>query len=253
MGFEDLSIEDTVPIGRISIDRPPANVMSEGTIKELQTAFAELDTPDRKVIVVAGQEGTFSAGVEVEDHLGDSLAPMIRQFADLFRTIRSLETVTIASVDGLALGGGCELVAGCDVAIASAAAEFGQPEINLGTFPPVAAAMFPSIMGEKRAFEFVLGGERVGAEDAERLGLVNAVVPAEELEAETERYADVFAEKSATVLGMARQGFYEIAAQGSFEAAIELANDHAIEITSTEDGQEGLTAFMEDREPQWQD
>lgn len=252
MAYEDLSVEHTEPVGRISIDRPPANVLSEGTIEELRTAFAELDTPDRKVIVVTGQEGTFSAGVEVEDHLGDSLAPMIRQFADLFRTILSLETVTIASVEGVALGGGCELVAGCDMAVASAEAEFGQPEIKLGTFPPVAAAMFPAIMGQKQAFELVMTGETVSAEEAHRLGFVNAVVPPAELEAETRRYADGIAEKSATVLGMARQGFYEAASQDAFGTAIELANDHAIEITSTADGQEGLTAFMEKREPQWQ-
>ncbi|MFB6353308.1 MAG: enoyl-CoA hydratase/isomerase family protein [Halobacteriales archaeon] len=253
MSYDDLAVSDDGPIGRITLDRPPANVMSEGTIGELIEAFAALDTDERKAIVVDGGEaGMFSGGVEVEDHLGDALPGMIELFGELFATMRDLGTVTIASVDGAALGGGCELVAGCDMAVASTESRFGQPEINLGTFPPIATVLFPAIMGEKRAFELVMTGEDVDAEAAERIGLVNEVVPPEELESATTELAESVAAKSGLVLGMARQAFYDVADQPTYEAAVEAANQHTIDITSTEDGQEGLRAFMEDREPEWQ-
>ncbi|MFB6360652.1 MAG: enoyl-CoA hydratase/isomerase family protein [Halobacteriales archaeon] len=252
MEFEDLAVADDGAIGRITLDRPPANVMSEDTVRELREAFTALDTDDRKVIVLSGgEDGMFSGGVEVEAHLGDALPGMIELFGDLFRTMRDLGTVSIASVDGAALGGGCELVAGCDLAVASTAARLGQPEINLGTFPPIATVLFPEIMGEKQAFELVMTGEDIDAERAERLGLVNRVVPPGDLEAETHQLAEVVAEKSGMVLGLARHAFYDVVDQESFEEAVAEANEHTIELTRTEDGQEGLRAFMEDREPEW--
>lgn len=253
MGYENLTVTEDGAIARVTLDRPPANVMSEHTLEELRDAFASLDAPERKVVVVdAAGDGMFSGGVEVEDHLGDALPGMIELFGEVFATMRSLQTVTLASVDGAALGGGCELVAGCDLAVASTEARFGQPEINLGTFPPVAAALFPELMGEKQAFELVLTGEDVDAEEARRLGVVNAVVEPDELEAETTRLAELVAEKSGLVLGMAKRAFYEITDQATFDDALAVANGHAIDITGTEEGQEGLTAFMEKRAPEWQ-
>lgn len=253
MGYEHLAVADDGAIGRITLDRPPANVMSEHTLQELRDAFDALDTDERKVIVVSSSDQEmFSGGVDVEDHVGDALPGMIELFGELFQTMRELETVTIASVGGTALGGGCELVAGCDMAVASTEARFGQPEISFATFPPIATVLFPRIMGEKQAFELVMTGDDIGAEEARRLGLVNDVVEPAALEEATLELAELVAEKSGLILGMARQAFYEVGNESSFEAAVELANEHTIDITSTEDGQEGLNAFLEKREPEWQ-
>lgn len=252
MGYDDITVESADGIGRVTVDLPPMNVLSQDTITELEEGFEELDADDDVSAIVLSSVGekAFSAGVEVEDHLGEKLEGMIEDFGSLFRTMRSIETPTVASVDGVALGGGCELVAGCDLAVAAEDAQFGQPEINLGTFPPVAAALFPAMMGQKAAFELVMTGDRIGADRALDLGIVNRVVPADELEDATEELAGSFVGKSDLVVGMAKQAFYDVA-DDEFERRLDAADEHAIEITGTEDGQEGLKAFMEDRKPDW--
>lgn len=253
MDLEDIKIEKEGNIATISLNRPPVNVMRLKTLKELINGLKDLDDDSEiKTIVITGEGKAFSAGVEVKDHLGDTMPKMIKVFVDLFRTLLSIDKVTIASVNGVALGGGCELVAGCDLAVASEEASFGQPEINLATFPPAAAFLFPSIMGTKEAFELIMTGKKIGAEEAKRIGLVNRVVPAEKLEEETDNMVDELVEKSGLVLGMAKRGFYDITGQ-DFEEAMDKAEECAIDITSTEDAKEGLTAFLEDRKPEWKE
>lgn len=253
MEFEDISVTKDEVSASVRLDKPPANVLGLDSIHELDEALETLDTPERKAIVIeSANEKLFSGGVEVEDHLGEKLPKMMWGFGSLFETMRSLETPIVAKIEGSALGGGCELAAGCDLAIASADARFGQPEIDLGTFPPIAAAMFPDIVGEKNAFELVLTGEEISAEEAQELGLVNRVVPPEEVADETDAVVDSLSQKSGLVLGMAKRAFYEASDQASFGNALEVATEQAIEITSTEEGKEGLDAFMDDRAPDWE-
>lgn len=250
MPYDEVTVKRSGEIGRVTIDLAPMNVLSPTTIEELEAALTELDGEVSAIIIDSAGEKAFSAGVEVEAHIGDALPDMIEGFGSLFRTMRSLGVPTIAAVDGVALGGGCEVVAGCDMAVASEAAAFGQPEINLGTFPPVAAALFAELMGQKAAFELVMTGTRIDAERARDLGLVNKVVPADELDDAVEELAGSFAEKSSLVVDLAKEAFYEVA-DGAFEPRLDAADEHSIEITATEDGQEGLRAFMEDRDPDW--
>jgi len=253
MEFDDLAVREDGVTATIRLDKPPANVLSLDSIREFEAAFEALDDPKRKAIVVeSGNEKLFSGGVEVEDHLGEALEEMMHGFGDLFETMRALETPTVASVEGSALGGGCEIVAGCDLAVAAEGAQFGQPEINLGTFPPIAAALFPRFMGEKAAFELVMTGEEIGAERARELGLVNRVVPAEEVDAATREFVDSLTQKSGLVLGMAKDAFYDATDRADFGDALAAATEGGIEITSTDEGEEGLHAFMEDRRPEWE-
>jgi len=128
----------------------------------------------------------FSAGVAVEEHVPATVFQMLDSFHGIFRTLQQIAKPTIAVVDGPALGGGCELVAACDMVIASDRAKFGQPEIKLGVFPPVAAILLPAIIGERRARELILTGELIDAEEALRLGLVNYVVPSDEIASKTQ-------------------------------------------------------------------
>lgn len=253
MTYADLQVERDGSTGRISIDLAPMNVMSRDTIEELDAAVQDLDGDDELKSLVIESEGdaAFSAGVEVEDHLGDALPEMIELFGSLFETIRGADTPVIAAVDGRALGGGCELAVGCDLAVATEDAVFAQPEINLGTFPPIAAAMFPDAVSQKAAFELIVGGDEIGAERARDLGLVNRVVEEDELAGAVEELTDSFAHKSGLVVGMAKEAFYDVSDRASFAESLSVANEHAIEMTETEDGQEGLTAFMEDRRPEW--
>src|ERR1051325_11678357 len=178
----NLSIEDRV--GRIRLARAPLNVFNIAMMREIGAAVAECERErDLVAIVFEAGEGVraFSAGVAVEEHVEETIYQMLDAFHAIFRALEQGGKPVIAVVDGAALGGGCELVAGCDIIIASERARFGQPEIKLGVFPPVAAVLLPRIIGEKRARELILTGDLIDAPEALRLRLVNYVVPTAEL------------------------------------------------------------------------
>ena len=155
-------------------------------------------------------------------------------------------------VDGPALGGGCELVAACDIVIASKKARFGQPEIKLGVFPPIAAILLPRIIGERRARELILTGELIDADEALRLGLVNYVLRSDELEEKLENLLAKLRELSAAALGMTRMAL-DIAGSSRFESVLSnVENLYLHELMKTADAEEGVRSFMEKRKPEWQ-
>src|SRR5262249_50877011 len=178
------------------------------------------------------------------DHARDRVGRMLESFHAVFRRLDTLHQATIAAVDGLCLGGGCELAAFCDVVLATPGSTFGQPEIDVGCFPPVAAARLRRLVG-RAAHAMVLGGARVTAPEAARVGLITAVT--DDLAAETGRWVERFAGKSGAVLALARRAL-RAGTGGSFADA--LARTEAIyrdELTRTEDMEEGVRAFLEKR------
>jgi cyclohexa-1,5-dienecarbonyl-CoA hydratase len=172
-----ITIEDRV--GRITFARPPLNVFNIEMMREVGKALGECAQRDLVAVVFDADKNcrAFSAGVAIEDHVQDSIFQMLDSFHAIFRLLEQLAKPSIAVVDGAALGGGCELVAACDIVIASDRSRFGQPEIKLGVFPPVASVLFPRVIGEKRARELILTGEIIDSVEAGRLGLCNHVVP----------------------------------------------------------------------------
>ena len=143
-------------------------------------------------------------------------------------------------------------MAGCDIVIASERARFGQPEIKLGVFPPVAAVLLPRVIGDKRARELILTGDLIDAREALRLGLVNAVVPPEELEQKAEDVLVKLRELSAPALEATKHAL-DMARGTSFDEALErVENLYLNELMKTADANEGIKAFMEKRKPLWQ-
>jgi len=178
---------------------------------------------------------------------------MLDSFHAIFRNIEQLARPTIAVVDGAALGGGCELVAACDIAIASERARFGQPEIKLGVFPPVAAVLLPLIIGDKRARELILTGELIEAAEAARLGLVNYVLPGNELEQKTSELLSGLRTLSAAALEHSRRAI-DMGRGRSLDSALkEVENMYLHELMKTHDAKEGISAFIEKRKPEWND
>ena len=253
MELQNITLEKKEGITKLTINRPPVNIMNYETLIEINTALEELGKDEEtRVLLIRGSGGrAFCAGVEVKDHLGEMMPKMMREFDRMFRLLRSLGKPSIAVVNGVALGGGCELVAGCDMAIASEKAELGQPEIKLGGLAPAAAPLFPRIMGEKKAFEVLLLGENVSAKEAERIGLVNRVVPEEELDSTAEELARKFLEKSSLSLKLVRDAFYQCADTAELDGAMQKGVELGIKTWETEDGQEGLKSFLEKRTPVW--
>src|ERR1700674_2602609 len=162
------------------LDRPPLNILSIEMLDQLTDALREAVRQKPRLMVVMGAcERAFSAGVDVKDHLDGRDKEMLRAVYDncaAFEAVRSQQIPTVALVKGYALGGGCELAALCDTVIAHEDASFGLPEINLGVFPPVAAAYFPALIGNQATMRLVLTGETIDAREAFRLGLAHQVL-----------------------------------------------------------------------------
>ncbi|HVS21374.1 MAG TPA: enoyl-CoA hydratase-related protein [Pyrinomonadaceae bacterium] len=252
--FQSIKFAIDDRVARITFARPPLNVFNIAMIREIGSALSEC-APQRDLaaIVFAAAPDTraFSAGVAVEEHGTETVYQMLDSFHAIFRTLVQIAKPAIAVVDGPALGGGCELVAACDIVIASERARFGQPEIKLGVFPPVAAILLPRIIGEKRARELILTGDLIDASEALRLGLVNYVVPIAELEQATQSVLAKLREVSASSLAMTRAAL-DLGGRTGFESALaDVENLYLHELMKTEDAHEGVRAFMEKRKPEW--
>jgi cyclohexa-1,5-dienecarbonyl-CoA hydratase len=252
MDFKNILLEKKEGVAKLTINRPPLNILNIDTLVEMNQALAELRTDDEvKVVVITGAgDRAFSAGVDVGDHLGEKLPKMVEVFNKLFISLVEVDKPTIAVVNGLALGGGCEIVAGCDMAIASEKAQLGQPEIKLGVYPPPASVLFPRILGRRKAFELILSGDSISAKEAERIGLINKVVPQEELEKAAEEFVKRFTANSGLALTQARRSLYRNF-DLEFRKAMKVTGIDATLVMSGENSVEGLTAFMERRKPVW--
>ena len=244
-------LEDRV--ARITFARPPLNVFNIEMMREIAKALGECARRDLVAIVFDADKDcrAFSAGVAIEDHVHDKIFQMLDSFHSIFRLLEQVAKPTIAVVDGAALGGGCELIAACDIVIASDRSRFGQPEIKLGVFPPVASVLLPLVIGEKRARELILTGEIIDAVEAGRLGLCNHVVPGAHLEPKLLEVLAKLRDLSGMSLGFARQSL-DLGRGRSIDAALnEQENVYLHELMKTADANEGIKAFLEKRKPVW--
>jgi len=252
--YKDIQFTITDRVARIGFARPPLNILTIAMMKEINDAINRAArTPDTCAIVFASSHGSgpFSAGVSIEEHKPETVFQMLEGFHSIFRALNAVSKPVVALVAGAALGGGCELVAFSDIVIASPAARFGQPEIKLGVFPPVAAVILPRVIGEKRAREMILTGELLTADVAQSLGLVNHVVPENAMEARCEEFLNAFRQMSVPGLEMARRAMVQARGLG-FDEALKGAEDiYLNELMSLRDPQEGVEAFIAKRPPRW--
>lgn len=237
----------------ITINKPPYNVLDLSLIAELNTALDAVaaDTSAKAVLITGSGEKAFSAGVEVADHTPDKVDRMIEVFGETFRRLERIPVPTVAALNGVALGGGCELAFGCDMIVAASHAKIGQPEIKLGVFPPVAAALLPKLIAPGKAYELVLGGENLSAEEALRWGLVNKVFPKEEFAAGVQTYLTQFLVLSRVVLVLAKKALRAAQGRPFLDGLARAEEIYLKELMATEDAKEGLASFLEKRKPVW--
>ncbi len=247
----NILIEKSNNITRITLNKPPVNVIDITLMKELSTALDQ--AREAKVVVIGAQGKLFSAGVDIKDHTADRVEEMLREFHALIKKIWGLQPPTVAAVQGSALGGGCELAMACDFIVASAAAKLGQPEIQVGTFPPVAALMLPRLIAPKRALEMILTGDAIDAQTAERLGLVNVVASPENFENALNAFVARLTKLSGAVLQMTKRAARIPLDSGNYGALDEIEKLYLNELMRTADANEGLAAFIEKRSPKWSD
>jgi cyclohexa-1,5-dienecarbonyl-CoA hydratase len=253
MSFRNILYDSIDGVVRICVNRPPLNILNSETLVELTVALEKARSdPSIFLVVISGSgDRAFSAGVDIRDHLPDKVSSTLSIFNKVFYALRGLDKPTVAVVNGVALGGGCELAMGCDMIIASEKAHFGQPEITVGAIPPVAVVLLPKLVGPAKALELILTGDVITAAEAQRIGLVNKVVPPEKLDESLKELTDKLREKSPIVLKLTRMSLSRIL-DIDFKKELEETTDLYLSLLMrTEDAVEGLKAFMEKRKPQW--
>ncbi len=251
MAFEHIKLAVENGVATLTLCREPLNVLNIAMMTEINQALDSLDPAGLKVLLIQAEGKAFSAGVDVGEHLGDQVKQMIEVFHGIFRRMDKLGVVSVASVQGAALGGGCELAAYCDLVVASQKAKFGQPEILVGVFPPVAALVFPRQMGYKKALELIVTGDVIGSDEAKAIGLVNQVVPPEELGAATEDLVKKLTNLSGLVLRLTKKAVVQGLTDDREQALGIIEKVYLDELMVTADAEEGLKAFLEKRKPAW--
>jgi cyclohexa-1,5-dienecarbonyl-CoA hydratase len=254
MAFEHLVAEQIDGITFLTLNRSPLNILNIAMMEEIGRAL-EVFGEERglKLLVFRGAGKAFSAGVDIGEHQGEAAGRMIEAFHRIFRLLHGLKAPSLAAVDGPALGGGCELALFCDFVIATERTRFGQPEIQVGVFPPIAALILPALAGPKRAAELVLTGRSFSAGEAFQTGLVNKVVSDSiSLEKEVRAWADRFRGLSAAVVGLARKALQTETGEDFDRRLQAVESIYAAELMATRDAAEGLSAFLEKRKPKWE-
>jgi enoyl-CoA hydratase/carnithine racemase len=239
----------------LQLNRPEArNALSPELMEELAGELERLDPdPDVRCVVIAGSDKVFAAGADIKAMRERSFAEALRHpAASFWRRLAAIKTPMIAAVSGYALGGGCELALACDMIVAAEGATFGQPEINLGIIPGGGGTQrLARVLGKQRAMEYVLTGKRFDASEAQAMGLVNKVVPDGRWLEEAMELAAAVAKQPPIAARLAKQAVLA-AEETALSAGLETERRLYELAMATEDRVEGMTAFLEKREPKFE-
>lgn len=251
MDYQFLKTGTKEGVIEIKLDRPPLNVLTISMMEELVSAFQWAKAETGALILLSAEGKAFSAGVDVADHTPDKVEAMIDVFDRIFLTMTEINKPIAAAVNGAALGGGYELVLACDLVVASEKARFGQPEITVGVFPPVANYFLPRLLSWPLAMELLLSGEVFDAARAAQMGLVNKVLPPENFADGVREYLQKFTALSPVVLALTKKAVKAGLNKNFAEGLKEIDRIYLRELMQTKDAVEGLQAFMEKRKPVW--
>lgn len=257
MSYKTVIVEQKERVGVITLNRPEAmNTFSSEMAKELNQALIQFDNDKEvRVIVVKGAGKAFSVGIDLSEFFGKSqreYKEWVGLMEQMNHVIAYMKKPVIASVHRFAVANGAGLLAACDLAIVAEGTKIGATAINVGLFCMGPAIPISRSIGRKRCMEMLLTGEMIDAEDAERWGLVNKVVPGDQLEEATMALANKLAEKSPVALQMGKQAFYGMSDM-EFGKALEYSNEMFAGLCVTEDATEGINAFLDKREPDWKE
>jgi cyclohexa-1,5-dienecarbonyl-CoA hydratase len=250
--FEFVKFRVEGAVARATLNRPEHNLLNERMLVEIAAGINSVaEKHEVKLIVLDSAGKTFSGGIELGEYTARRVFQLVDAFHVAFAAMLDTAKPLLVVVNGPAYGGGAELAALGDLVIATSKAKFAQPEIKLGVFPPLAAAILPNILGPKVASELVLTGETMTAERARELGLVNWLVPENELAQKVEEVVAKVTAQSGPVLTMAKKAILGAMGLPLREGVRNSMKVFLNELADLEDSQEGLRALVEKRAPQW--
>ena len=252
MSYQNTTVTKEGSIGIVRLNRPSAlNALNFELMGELVKALEELDGDQAvRVIILTGSERAFAAGADLKEMSQSGPVDLIlgRRF-ELWDRLRKIAKPIIAAVSGYCLGGGNELAMNCDIIIASENATFGQPEVNVGIMPGAGGTQrLIRAVGKYKAMEMILTGKPITAQEAYRVGLVNRVVPTESLMDEAKKIANEIASKPPISIRAAKEAILK-AQDTALEVGLDFERKSFYMLFATEDGKEGMKAFLEKRKP----
>jgi len=254
MAYNNITMEIDGHLAVLTINRPKAmNALNHETITEIGSAFDELEkNGETRVMILTGAEKAFVAGADIAELMAAD-AEGGRRISErgntLFKKIEDSDIVSIAAINGFALGGGCEIAMACDIRIASEKAKLGQPEVSLGVIPGYGGTQrLARLVGKGKAKELILTGDMVSGEDARKIGLVERVVEPEELMDTARKMAKTIISKGPVAIRLAKKAI-NYGSETDLDSGIKFEIDKFGEIFGTEDKNEGTKAFLEKRKP----
>lgn len=247
-----IRVETADGLAAITLNRPPLNVMNMRMMAQFNSHLGTLVGDESLAAIMIRAEGkAFCVGVDVADHTAEKVGEMISLFHGIFRKLATTDALIIAAVNGAALGGGCEVATFCDIVLASDRAKFGQPEVQVGVWPPVAACVLPRQVGIKKAVELNAIGATIEAREALATGLVNQVYPVEEFESRVEAYLNDIRKLSRPVVRMAKRATLLDAREQILAQLDRTEQLYLDELMKLSDAHEGIAAFLDKRRPNW--
>jgi cyclohexa-1,5-dienecarbonyl-CoA hydratase len=250
--FEFVKFRVENEVARLTLDRPDHNLLNERMLAEVAAGINSVsEQREIKLIVLDSSQKAFCGGIELGEYTQRRVFQLLDAFHNAFSAMLDTSKPVMVVVNGPAFGGGAELAALGDLVVATPKAKFAQPEIKLGVFPPLAAAILPYILGPKIALELVLTGESMTAERAREVGLVNVLVPEAELEKKVEDLIAKVTAQSGPVLTMAKKAILGSLGLPLRDGVRNSMKVFLNELADLEDSQEGLRALVEKRAPKW--
>ena len=255
MPYEQIKYSAKGPVGFLTLNNPTKiNALSKLMISELIDALGDIAADEAIQVLIIRAAGThFCAGHFLAEMVNGDVSEyksIFDQCNRMMQMIHDIPQPVIAQVQGIATAAGCQMVAWCDLAVAEEGAKFATPGVKIGLFCTTPSVAVVRAIGRKAAMEMLLTGRYIPAREAKELGLINRVVPLDELETETEALADQIAEASRFVLSIGKQAFYAQVDQSDSDA-MDFAKQTMTMSLGAEDAQEGIKAFMEKRTPVW--
>jgi cyclohexa-1,5-dienecarbonyl-CoA hydratase len=250
--FQHLKYRIDGEVAHLTLDRPEHNLLNERMLAEIASGINSIgERSDVKLIVLDSAAKAFCGGIELGEYTQRRVFQLLDAFHNTFSAMLDTSKPLLVVVNGPAFGGGAELAILGDLVIATPKARFAQPEIKLGVFPPLAAAILPYVVGPKLAAELVLTGETITAERAHDLGLVNWLVAENELQARVDDVIAKVTAQSGPVLTMAKKAILNSLGMSLRDGVRSSLKLFLNELGDLEDSQEGLRALVEKRAPQW--
>lgn len=253
--YEHILFEQDGAVAYVTMNRPnKRNALSVAHMQELIACFKAIgEDKETSVVILRGEGPAFCAGHDLSEMIGrdpDTYRHIFDVCCELMEAVQAIPQPVIAQVHSIATAAGCQLAATCDLVVAAQEARFATPGVRIGLFCSTPMVALSRAVGQKKSMEMLLTGDFISAEEARAEGLVNKVVPAEDLDAETRALADKISEASPLVVGIGKQAFYR-----QLEMPTEQAYAYTKEVMSFNatfaDAQEGMCAFLEKRKPEW--